>query len=86
MLGGVQMGLKEELYGVVVEKTGWGLKKILEEKDIGDIEEKLGIKPKPPRGLEGLKLGYPLESRLYKFVSEEERLKVKKTVDNLLKE
>ena len=80
------MDLKRELLKVVSEKTGWSIDEILNEKDLGDVERKLGIKANPPEGFEALLSGYPLGSKLYSFEGEEEKLRIRKAVSAVLAE
>lgn len=57
----------ESFLNVISEKTGWSPQKLLYEKDIGNIEEKLKIKAKRPRQLKITKRGKS-RSNLYEFI------------------
>ncbi|KKG71002.1 hypothetical protein [Methanosarcina mazei] len=70
--------------GVIAEKTGWKEDEFLYNKDMGDLEEKIKVRAIIPIQTNSTKLGKSTNP-LYRFVSEEERMDIKKAVDEAIK-
>ena len=67
----------------VSEETGWSQQQLLNEKDMGQIEDKLNVISKKPTDSKGIKRGKS-SSELYKFVSDRKRRQARLYVDKLI--